>query len=271
MFPDFTAGVVVLALVPALLRWWHGRTLLRHVDDAALPERLLAGNRRMVFALALPAALLGVFFTDAVLWGFPIMLAGYTVAGFPLRKALYQETWSLPAYLWFLARLLTATLGFWVLLTATPLLASSAGTNDWIVGLAIGGLLLAWNARYSEVTRWLLRAEPLRDPALRERFDALAAKCGVTPAFEMIDLRGGAIANAVAVPSLRQPAAVFSDTLLRLLDADEITAICAHELAHLEYYSPSRLAHLSRINQTLVAAAVLYGPSASWCRNPCLS
>jgi hypothetical protein len=73
----------------------------------------------------------------------------------------------------------------------------------------------------------------------------------------------------VALASRRGSAIVFTDALLNLLDADEAAAICAHELAHIEYYNARRLRRLSAgtlgfvgIAVTLPIAARLIGLSS---------
>jgi Zn-dependent protease with chaperone function len=125
------------------------------------------------------------------------------------------------------------------------------------VALGLGVLLFVWNIRSADVFRWLVRAEPLKDDALLGRFEAIsAASQAAQPRFELIDLRGGAIANALALASLRGSSVVYTDTLVRLLDADEAAAITAHEIAHLEHYDVPRLRRLGRITSALIAAAV---------------
>jgi Zn-dependent protease with chaperone function len=49
------------------------------------------------------------------------------------------------------------------------------------------------------------------------------------------------VTNAVALCSLYEPAVAMSDTLLDSLDADEATAIFAHEIAHHEHFDATRL------------------------------
>ena len=44
-FPGMTAVLALIAVAPAIARWWHGRTLQRLADDPALPERLLAARQ----------------------------------------------------------------------------------------------------------------------------------------------------------------------------------------------------------------------------------
>ena len=144
------------------------------------------------------------------------------------------ETWSLPTYLSFTVRTILALPGFWLSLAALPFVAGLAGRLDWLAGAGLGVVLLAWNMRYHELLRWLFSAQPIRDEALMAQFTKMADTCGLGKTqFEVMDLRGGAVLNAVALPSLRQPAVVFTDTMLRRLDFDEVVGICAHELAHL--------------------------------------
>src|SRR5262249_57434891 len=73
--------------------------------------------------------------------------------------------------------------------------------------------------------------------------------------FELVDLRGGAIANALALPSLRGSSVLYTDTLLRLLDAEEAAAITAHEIAHLEHFDRARLRRLNWIMRGLIFGA----------------
>ena len=95
------------------------------------------------------------------------------------------------------------------------------------------------------------------------QFTRMADTCGLGKTqFEVLDLRGGAVLNAVALPSLRQPAVVFTDTMLRRLDFDEVVGICAHELAHLEYHTPARLRRLSLSTAAMIAFGVLVAPFA---------
>jgi hypothetical protein len=93
------------------------------------------------------------------------------------------------------------------------------------------------------------------------RFDRLAAAANlVAPRFEFVDLKGGSIANAFALPSLGRSAVVFTGPLLRRLEADETDAICAHELAHLEYYNPRRLRQRRLVSRLLIVGAAALTP-----------
>jgi Zn-dependent protease with chaperone function len=257
-----TAVAVVVALIPAVLRWYWGRALGRLVDDPVLPERLLASQRRN--QLAIFCATVGVLLLapNSALWVMLLLLVAYLTAGYSLRRRLYNETWSVPAYLGFFGRLIVGAYGFWFLLLLTPTILSQLGRADWIIGAAIAGVLLWWNDRAADVVRWCLRAQPITDPVLVARFGQIvsAAKNVGSPSFDYIDMGGGAVANALALPSLTRPGVLFSSTLLGLLDADETIAISAHEVAHLEYYNRQRLTTGRMFNNLLIVMAVSVAP-----------
>src|SRR3954465_7519720 len=143
----------------------------------------------------------------------------------------------------------------------TPWLARHAGGYDWIAGAALGAVLAAWNHYNVEVVLVALRAQPVTDGTLKERFAALVARSGIEmPRFEFVDMRGGVLANAVALPSLHRSSVLFTDTLLSRFSTDEIVAIAAHELAHLEYYNRARLRRALISNYALIAGAALAAP-----------
>jgi heat shock protein HtpX len=260
MLPDFAGRSLLLAclaLAPAAIRLARTRALASLADDAALGERLIAAQRGNTLALSTALVLVGTLSIPALWWGGPVMAIAYIAAGYPLRRAVFGETWSFPTYLSFTCRLLIAVSGFWILLALTPLFVHAAGSWDWMTGAAIGGLLVAWNTHSASIARYIMGTRPLADPALRERFEGLVGRFNIPPLrFEQVDLRGGFIPNAVALASLRGPAVVFTDTLLNLLEADESDAICAHELAHIEHYDTRRLRQLYVVISGLVVLAV---------------
>src|SRR5262249_26973255 len=115
----------------------------------------------------------------------------------------------------------------------------------------------------SLIVRRVLRAQPIADVDLNRRFDALVAASGmVRPHFEYVALEGGVVANAIALPSLTEPGVLVSDTLLARLTLDEMTAICAHELAHLEYYDAARIRRQRRSTVGLIVAGAALAPLA---------
>ena len=53
---------------------------------------------------------------------------------------------------------------------------------------------------------------------------------------------------------------IFTDTLLARLTGNEAAAICAHELAHLEYYNIARLRRVHAVNYILILGAAAAAP-----------
>jgi Zn-dependent protease with chaperone function len=259
--PGASAAAIVVALTPALLRWWWGRALASAVDDPLLPERLATHNRRVGAAAGACGAALVIGWTTSCAWGIPLLLVAQMVTGYPFRKLLYQETWTFAGYASFFGRMLAAMFAFWMLLAWTPSLASMAGGLDWLAGIALASLLVTWNHYHPDILRWLLRTRPITEKLLVERFETLVARCGLPmPRFEYVPMCGGVVANAIALPSLRRSSVVFTDTLLSRISEDETIAICAHELAHLEYYDRARLRRLNVVTHLLIAVAAGLAP-----------
>ncbi len=78
------------------------------------------------------------------------------------------------------------------------------------------------------------RFTPMADTPLRDRVEALLARCGFRSAglFVMDGSRRSGHGNAYFTGLGRAKRIVFFDTLLARLDADEIEAVLAHELGH---------------------------------------
>jgi Zn-dependent protease with chaperone function len=262
--------LILIALVPGALSWWSGRQLAGRLNDPALPELLAEHRRRqgmvlvgVMCALGFVAASGGVNVTAAgIVGGLLTAYAGCVAAAYPLRRVLYEETWTFSAYLLYSFRALFGLFGFWLLIAALPAAAAIAGRLDWFVGLALGSLLVWWNVRYADILRYCLRTQPLADGALLAECRRLAIACNLPGTrFERIQLSGGVIANALALPSRRTPTVLFTDTVLERFEQDEILAVCAHELAHFEYYHPARLRRLNIASYTIVALGAIAMPA----------
>jgi Zn-dependent protease with chaperone function len=95
------------------------------------------------------------------------------------------------------------------------------------------------------------------------------------PGLYRIVIAGGYWVNAVAVPHRREPAVVYSQPLLELLEPPEVRAVYAHEVAHLEQYQ-GRLLLWTRLQFWLLSAlALLWVPASRmiggftwWCPSP---
>jgi len=258
LHPAFT---VLIALVPAALGLWWGRDIVRHINDPTLPERLLAYRRRNGIVAGITSGVLAFTAIDRLGWSLPLLLFAKMAAAYPIRKTLHTETWSFGAYLSFFIRLLVALFGFWVLVSVMPFLAGRAGAADWIVAALLAIAAVAWNRSYPSLVRTLLRARPVQKPTLVSRFENLVKECGVgRVSLDQIDMRGGVLANAVALSSTNHPPVIITDTLVTRLDDDETIAILAHELAHIEHYNPRRLRTLNFITYTLIACGAVLAP-----------
>jgi Zn-dependent protease with chaperone function len=264
MLPEFagrTVLLVIVAAVPALLRWWFGRGIVRRASDPAVAERMLETARKTAPATVLAIAVLLVLSPRAAFWTLPLLLLLRLVAGYPIRRALFGETWSLTGYVSFFLRLIVAIYGLWIAIALLPALIANTGRWHWAAALALAAILVAWNGRTASVVRWILRVEPISRPELVGRFTAMANATTVpVPRFEVVKLRGGVLANAVALPSPRAASVVFTDTLFEELSEDEAAAICAHELAHLEYYSPTRVRRMQYVTTAAIIAGALVVP-----------
>jgi hypothetical protein len=103
------AVLVLLCLLPAVVRLGSWRMLRPLLDDALLPERLLAHGRRNVavfWTVIVCTIVLGRF--QDLFWSLPLILVTHTAAGYPLRRALFDERWSLLSYQTMMFRLFVA-------------------------------------------------------------------------------------------------------------------------------------------------------------------
>ena len=254
-----TFPAVALALVPAAVSWWKGRGFAKRIDDPLLPEQLLKTNRSAVMISGCAMGAAAVLSPGDIWWTLPLMYVARMTASYPLRRALYGETWSLATFLSFFSRLVVSIYGFWILLFVTPMIIAASGSREWLAAAGLALWLGWWQMRSTDFSRALLRTRPVDHPAVVARFERMveAAKLPApSPRFEQVDLHGGVVANAIALPSLRRSAVVMSETLMERLDADEITAIAAHELAHFEYYHRRRLWRMVATTSALIVVAV---------------
>jgi STE24 endopeptidase len=123
---------------------------------------------------------------------------------------------------------------------------SAAGQWWWLVAWAawmVFSLVLLW-----AWPRWIAgifnKFVPLQDTALRERIDALLARCGfmARDVYVMDGSRRSAHGNAYFTGLGREKRIVFFDTLLQTLSAVQVEAELPHELAHYKLrHIPQRL------------------------------
>jgi Zn-dependent protease with chaperone function len=257
LLPAWAAALV--ALVPGLTAFWWGRDAAT-AGDPARAERLAATRKRTGAVFACSIAALVATALDHCLWAVPLLVVVRAVAGYYIRRRVLGESWSMPAYLSFFARLIAGATGPLVLLAFAPNIVGAWPGHSWLAAALLAVCLWTWNHFQSDAFRIVLRARPIQSGALAVRFRDLAERCALPPVwFGEVDLRGGVVANAVALPSIQCPAVVFTSTLLQQLTEDEAVGICAHEVAHLEHFAP-RLRRMAARTALLAAVGCFLGP-----------
>jgi len=115
-------------------------------------------------------------------------------------------------------------------------LMDSAGSTWWLWtwGVWMGFNLLLLLLYPTLIAPIFNRFEPLHDPALKTRIEALLARCGFQAQglFVMDGSKRSAHANAYFTGFGPAKRVVFFDTLLQQLTPGEIDAVLAHELGH---------------------------------------
>jgi len=251
------------ALLPAALNWWWTSRLPLDGDETALPERHLALVHRVSVASTVCAMVIGVVGRWDAFWLVPLEIGALTSTNHRTRRVLLGETWPLRRYLLWQLRMFGGVWAYWVWLVLLPVIVANAPPplRWWIAGVAFI-VTLAWHWWYMGVALFALGATRLVRPDLDDRFQRVFSRAQVpAPAVWRAGAEGGRLMNALALPSLSGNRVLFFDTLLERLSPDEITAILAHEVAHLEHYTP-RLRRLWWTGIVLMVALILTGAIA---------
>lgn len=258
----------VLILVPAAYLWWSGRRLIRRIDDPAFPELRFAGAQRLVFIIAVSIAFSWLLDASVLVLKGALLLLALLIAGFPARRAIFEESWSLLAYLDHNLRVWASGLGLWLLLALQPSLTRWAGAAALPTAIFLFIALLIYSHFNDRLLPRFLRAVPLVDLELEDRFRSVmsGARCAM-PRLLRIDAPGGRWVNAFALPSRKHPAVLLTGGLLEALTPAETQAIFAHEVAHLEYFHPGRMVQRELAVGLLALApllvVLLYGARSS--------
>jgi STE24 endopeptidase len=106
----------------------------------------------------------------------------------------------------------------------------------WVVWVAFT-VLLTW-AYPTFIAPLFNKFSPLTDEALKQRTEALLARCGFSSkgVFVMDGSRRSVHGNAYFTGVGRNKRIVFFDTLIERLQAQEIEAVLAHELGHFKLH-----------------------------------
>ncbi len=265
-------ALVVSAIVPFVCALWSSRGLLVRLDDPLLPDRLLAHSRRVGtaagVAIGIGALFAPAYFPGVVLLTWLSGLAG----GFRARKAVFDERWGFLSYLDHRLRFWTGLLGSFALVAAIPWAMSIAGSDSLVVGLAVGVVAWLWILAAPFIFRDLVRARRfggLEAEALSPLFSPILglASCPA-PALFVAEARGGSWINAFALPAVGRPGVLFTRGFLDALTPREIAAIFAHEVAHLEHWTPRKVVSGRALALLLVALPIFLwaGPASPFLR-----
>ena len=231
-------SALLAAALPGLLVYLLGIRMRRRLGDPAFNERYWRFRSRIskiVFFSMLALAALAWRWTPVTL---PLFALSVWLASFPLRKTVFAEEWTLGEYLRSRVRVTLGVTLFWIVMLFEPALVATAGGNNfgWVVAA-----MLIWSYEYRALMTWGLEAGPIDDAELLAHLQAIAAKSRArTPEILAIGTPKAHFPNAFASPHPKEPRVLLSRTLLRHLDRDELAAIFAHEVAHLEQFSGKR-------------------------------
>jgi len=221
-------GLLEMAWGAAVLLGW---TLLGGLD---LLNRLLLEG--MGPGLVQQLALLAAFSLAGSLLDLPFTL--WQTFRLEQRFGFNRMTWKLWLADAVRGLLLGAALGL-PLAALVLWLMGAAGTLWW---LWAWGALVLWTALLQFIVpTWIAplfnKFEPLADAPLKERVNALMARCGFVAKglFVMDGSRRSAHANAYFTGFGAAKRVVFFDTLLQQLAPGEVEAVLAHELGHFRH------------------------------------
>jgi STE24 endopeptidase len=224
-------GLLQQALGAAVLLGW---TLLGGLD--ALNAWLLDATLPQLGPLGYQMALVMAFATVAALIDLPAeWFATFRIEQRFGFNRMTQRMW----WLDHLKGALVATVVGLPLVALVLWLMDVAGASWWLWawGVWVGFNLLLLVVYPTLIAPLFNRFEPLADPSLTERVQALMHRCGFAAKglFVMDGSRRSAHANAYFTGLGAAKRVVFYDTLLARLDAAEVEAVLAHELGHFRH------------------------------------
>jgi Zn-dependent protease with chaperone function len=243
-----------LALLPAALHWWWTRWIFEPSASAVLPERHLHVTQRVSFVTMTCTAVIVMTTGWQAVWILAVQLVTLTASTYRARRAMFGETWPFHRYLSWRMRFHAGLFGLWWFVALSAALLAQTGDQAawWLAGLTTA-LALAWHHWSARVLLVLVRASRLERPDLDGHFQRVFAAARVPrPDLWRAGAAGGRLANAFAIVTLGQRGVLFFDSLLDQLTPDEITAILAHEVAHLEQFHRQRLLGTYAVTTTLI-------------------
>jgi Zn-dependent protease with chaperone function len=262
---------LVMALLSGPLTWLFDRRMANIVDTPDFTERFFKHRMFMMrFDVALIVAIVALQPSLALI-SVSLSLLAIWAGSFPLRRKLFAEQWNVFEFLWWRVRLIIGTAGYWLALMVTPYVVRVAGTEQWPYVLFA---LLLLSFFQHELMTTAFGSTPLSDATLVESFREVAGRATVPlPAIHEGGPTRGRWANAVALPKGKRSRILFTRTLLKELDSDELTAVFGHELAHVEQWAKPEVERARWLGIMLIpAVAIIFsvviagaiGPSFAW-------
>jgi heat shock protein HtpX len=236
-------ALIPLALLPAALHWWWTRSVTDTAASAVLPERHLAITQRVSFVTILCIVTIILGGGWHAVWMLPVQFVALAASTYRTRRVMFGETWPFWRYLSWRSRFHAGMFGLWWFIALAPTLIAVADPawTWWLTALALA-IALAWHHFSGRILLRLLGASPLERPDLDAHFARVFEGARVPkPILWRAGSEGGRLANAFAMITLHRRGVLFLDSLLDQLPPEQITAILAHEVAHLEQFHRRRL------------------------------
>ena len=219
-------GANWLALIPwrgSVGQHWTERARLLHPARKAARSNLCLITGAMVFVGLVVDPTLNILVTAV-----PALL-GALLGGYPMSRELFPET-RFKSWLHLVLATLLLVLGFWlVILIGALAMPEHFGLLTWIIAGTVLFLQVAFLSGLGiRLLRWLRLLKPAPE-SLQVLVREMSQKMQV--AVRATWVLATHLSNAAALPLARQ--LVFTAKLLATHPDDEIKAICAHELGHL--------------------------------------
>lgn len=273
-YPEF---LIVFTIFAGVATYISGRDLKNHKDDPLIAERMFRHQERLGFVymaiiignpllaeilgyigIHIPTPDLPMFQTLAIDIG--LILVCFSVDHFQ-RRSVLNQTWNLFEALVHTTRLVFAINGFWFIAAVAPSIVLESGSFMWEAAGGLSVLLVVWCYFYAWIASRIVSSSAIEPDIRHSLADIIEGANAPEPTIYAIHADNSGFFNAFAIPSLFSPTVMISRALFRYFDPDEIRAIFAHEIAHLEEYPKKRLLVLSLIEYGLVVFGCLCVPA----------
>jgi heat shock protein HtpX len=209
---------------------------LRALPEETVPERYVAWGRKRSRLGAAALSVVLVVGQWQALWLLPVWFVAMSFSTYRVGRDLFSETWSFGRYLLFRLGCFVALYVFRLLLLLGPVVVALAGVSRFGTAIFLGVVLVVFAQNATDLFLSVVGAQELEGPAAPLLEEVVSRSSHPMPRLLVSTPRGGRFANAFALPEPRRPAVVFGGTLVAALSSEELAAIFAHEMAHLETF-----------------------------------